>query len=180
MNVQQIINKYYPQNDELRYIYMAHAQSVAELVLKIAQKHEELPINKSFLYEAAMLHDLGIFKTDAPKIKCFGNFPYICHGYLGADILREEGYPKHALVCERHTGTGLSLAMIQNQQLPLPRRDLLPISLEEQMICYADKFFSKTKLDQMKTPEKIIKSIAKYGEEGVERFLDWQKRFSFD
>ena len=44
--------------------------------------HPELSLDKDFLYEAAMLHDIGIFLTDAAGIHCFGDKLYICHGYL--------------------------------------------------------------------------------------------------
>ena len=83
-------------------------------------------------------------------------YPYICHGYLGAELVRKEGFPKHALVCERHTGAGLSLQNIIQQDLPVPHREMTPVSLEEQIICFADKF-SKSKLDhekELKKPEK--------------------------
>ena len=62
-------------------------------------------------------------------------------------------------------GAGLSLEDIIAQQLPVPHREMLPITLEEQLICFADKFFSKTHLDEEKTVEKARQSIAKYGEE---------------
>ena len=91
--------------------------------------------------------------------------------------MREEGFPRHALVCERHTGTGISLKMIEEQNLPLPHRDMQPVSLEEQIICFADKFFSKTNLGKEKEIDKVHKSLAKYGEETVSRFDEWCKRF---
>ena len=87
--------------------------------------------------------------------------------------MRAEGYPRHALVCERHTGAGLSLEEIERQQLPIPHRDLRPVSMEEQVVCFADKFFSKTKLDKEKSIEKALKSLLKHGDEGVERFEHW-------
>ncbi len=50
-----------------------------------------------------MLHDIGIFLTDAPGIHCHGTAPYIAHGYLGADLLRRERYSEDvARVAERH------------------------------------------------------------------------------
>ena len=159
MNPIDIINKYYPEENELRHILLTHSRSVADKSLWIADRHPELSLDKDFLYEAAMLHDIGIFLTDAAGIHCFGDKPYICHGYLGADFLREAGYPEHALVCERHTGAGLSLQDIIKQNLPLPHRDMLPVSMEEQVICFADKFFSKTKLDNEKSVEGARKSL---------------------
>lgn len=139
-----IINKYYPEDNERKHILLVHSRLVAEKALSIADRHPELRLDKDFLYEASMLHDIGIFLTNAPGIFCFGDQPYICHGYLGADLMRQEGYPRHALVCERHTGAGLSLDDIISQNLPVPHRNMLPVSLEEQVVCFADKFYSKT------------------------------------
>ncbi|NDV65403.1 HD domain-containing protein [Bacteroides sp. 224] len=168
-----IIDKYYPENNELKHILLTHSRSVADKALWIANKHPELNLDKNFLYEASLLHDIGIFMTNAPNIYCFGDSPYICHGYLGAELMRKEGYTEYAFVCERHTGAGLSLKEIIERDLPVPHKEMIPIRLEEQVVCFADKFFSKTHLDQEKSVEKARKSIAKHGEEGVIRFNHW-------
>ena len=173
----KIIDKYYSGDGDLRTILIIHSQSVARKALQIVSLHPELNLDREFIEEAAMLHDIGIIKTDAPGIKCFGTEPYICHGILGAEMLRQEGLTRHARVCERHTGAGLSLNEIVSQNLPLPHQDFLPETLEEQVICYADKFFSKTHLDREKSVEKAEKSIAKFGEEGLARFKQWEKMF---
>ena len=125
-----------------------------------------------------MLHDIGIFRCDAAGIQCFGTEPYICHGRIGAELLRSEGFPRHARVCERHTGAGITKAQIIVQNLPLPQQDFLPETMEEKVICYADKFFSKTHLDREKTIEQAEKSLSKFGDEGVLRFREWEKCFS--
>ena len=178
MDYQAIIDKYYPEENELRRILMIHSRSVADKALAIAEAHPELPIDKQFVEEAAMLHDIGIFRTNAPSIYCFGTEPYICHGTIGAQLMREEGFPQHALVCERHTGSGLSLLEIERQNLPVPHHDMLPLSLEEKLICYADKFFSKTHLEREKTVEQARNSLLKFGEEGIARFDTWIQLFS--
>lgn len=177
MSPELLIDKYYPQPDELKQILLTHSHSVADKALWIAGHHPELNLDRDFLYEAAMLHDIGIFQTDAAGIHCFGDHPYICHGYLGAELVRAEGFPLHALVCERHTGAGLSLAQILEQNLPVPHREMVPLSLEEQVICFADKFYSKTHLDKEKSVEKARKSLVRYGEEGVKRFDHWCELF---
>ena len=177
MDYQAIIDKYYPEDNELRHILITHSQSVARKALQIVSYHPELQLDAQFIEEAAMLHDLGIFMTDAPGIQCFGSQPYICHGRLGAEILRKEGYERHARVCERHTGAGITEAQIIAQNLPLPHQDFLPETMEEKVICYADKFFSKTHLDREKTIEKAEKSLMKFGEEGVKRFQQWERMF---
>ena len=173
----EIIKKYYQEGSELYNILLDHSFSVADKSLSIAQEHPEMNLDKAFIYEAAMLHDIGIFKTNAEDILCYGEFPYICHGYLGSDLLKAEGFPRHALVCERHTGTGLSLETIIKGNLPLPKRNMLPESLEEQLICFADKFYSKTRPLKEKSIDKVRKNLAKNGEESVKRFDNWCKLF---
>ena len=161
MNPLTLIDKFYPEENELKHILLVHSRSVTDKALALAKKHPELDLDLNFIEEAAMLHDIGIFLTDAPDIQCFGTHPYICHGYLGADLVRKEGFPRHALVCERHTGAGLSLQDIEEQNLPVPHRDMLPVSLEEEIICFADSL------------EKARKSVAKHGGNGVLRFDCW-------
>ncbi len=172
-----ILCKYYPEENQLRNILLTHSEKVARKALQVADAHPELPLDCQFLVEASLLHDIGIFLCDAPSIQCFGHHPYICHGYLGADLLRREGYERHALVCERHTGAGLTLSQIETRDLPVPHRDMLPLSLEEKVICFADKFFSKTRLQEEKTVEQARKSLLKFGEDGVERFDRWCEMF---
>ena len=177
MDALAIINKYYPEDNELKHILLTHSRSVADKALWIADRHPEFHLDRQFLEEAALLHDIGVFQTDAPGIHCHGTHAYICHGYLGSELLQKEGYPRHALVCERHTGAGMSLRSILEQNLPVPHRDMVPVSLEEQVICFADKFFSKTHLDREKPVEKAYKSISRFGEEGIARFNEWCERF---
>lgn len=177
MDYNFIIDKYCKDNNELRDIIVNHSRAVAEKALAIADAHPELELDRQFILEAAMIHDIGIVMTDAPGIKCFGTEPYIRHGICGAEIMRAEGYPRHARVCERHTGAGLSKTEIEAQDLPLPRVDLLPETLEEKVICYADKFFSKTRLDREKTIEQAERSVAKHGDEGLKRFKEMERLF---
>lgn len=177
MDYQKIIDKYYPEDNELRAIIMRHSRDVADRALAIADRHPELGLDRVFLEEAAMLHDIGVFRTDASGIQCFGTEPYIRHGIIGAEIMRAEGFPRHARVCERHTGTGITREAIRQLELPLPDRDFMPETLEEQVICYADKFFSKSHLERVRTVEQASASLAKFGEEGVARFRKWAARF---
>ena len=177
MDYLRIIDKYYPEDNALKRLLLEHSQSVARKALQIVAFHPHLHLDSQFVEEAAMVHDIGICLTDAPGIYCHGHYPYICHGILGARMMRAEGYERHARVCERHTGAGLSLDDIINQHLPLPHQSLLPETLEEQLICYADKFFSKSHPEQEKTIAQAERSLAKFGEAGVERFRIWVELF---
>lgn len=177
MDSLRLIDKYYGDNPGLKRVLLIHSQCVTAKALELAKKHPELQMDLDFIREAAMVHDIGIFKTAAPDILCTGSFPYLAHGYLGADIMRNEGFPIHALVCERHTGTGLSLDTIISRNLPLPHREMTPVSLEEQLICFADKFYSKTHLDEEKTVDEARKSLAKFGKDVVLQFNKWSELF---
>ena len=178
MNINKIIAQFYPIDNELKDVFMIHAQKVTEMALEMAKKHPELNLDLQFIEEAAMLHDLGIFLTDAPRIHCYGKAQYLCHGYLGAEILRSMGYERHARVCERHTGTGLHKEQILANGWDIPATDLLPETLEEQLICFADKFFSKTKyLHTPRTLEQVIESMYKISEESAEKVREWAVMF---
>ncbi|MBQ2674804.1 MAG: HD domain-containing protein [Prevotella sp.] len=163
MDYQAIIDKYYPADDELRRVLLLHSRQVADRCLLIVKKHKELPVDVQFLEEAAMLHDIGIYQCDAPSIHCHGTEPYIKHGPIGGDLLRQEGFPRHARVAERHTGTGLP--------------GFEPETLEEQIVCYADKFYSKSKPDHVRTVAEAAQSLEKFGHEGVLKFLSWAEKF---
>lgn len=177
INPLEIIEKYYTKGSELYSILVNHSEHVKNKALELAIHLPGLQLDNEFIAEATMLHDIGIYLCDAPRIYCHGSHNYIEHGYLGAEILRSEGLFKHALVCERHTGVGISLEMIIKNKLPLPHRDLLPVSIEEQIICYADKFYSKSKLNETLTIHQIRAYLTKYGEAEVARFNVWNRLF---
>ena len=170
MDVQAVFNKYYQPGTPLYQSVWSHSRLVAEKALQLAKAHPELNLDLDFVYEVAMLHDIGVFLTHAPSIYCMGDKPYICHGILGAELMRADGYPRHALVCERHTGTGLTVDDIIAQNLPLPHRDLCPVTLEEKLVCLADKFYSKSNPDREKPLDKVRQSVARYGEDSLRRF----------
>ena len=177
MNSLKLIEKYYSNNPIGQEILINHSRSVADKALSIAKNHPKLELDIQFIEEAALLHDIGIFMTNAPKIHQYGELPYICHGYLGRELLEKEGYPLHALICERHTGTGISLQDIIKADLPVPHRDMIPQTIEEKLICFADCFFSKTKLGQEKSIEKVRSNLQKFGENSLKRFDEWCELF---
>ena len=177
MKPEEIIHRYCMGNPALENVLLKHSGDVASRALAIVEQHPEFKVDKTFLYEAAMLHDIGIVYVDAPAIFCYGKEPYIRHGLLGAELLRKEGLPAHARVAERHTGTGLTREEILKQSLPLPPADYVPESLEEQIICYADKFYSKTRLSEVKSFEAALASLRKFGEAGMAVFQEWKLRF---
>lgn len=180
--VMMIINDHYPSDSVAYRIYFTHVVKVTELALKIAEHNPNLNLNIKYIIKASMLHDIGIIKTNAPEIGCFGKYPYIAHTYLGRQMLEDEGMIDVAPICERHIGTGLSKQDIIDSSFELPRRNMVPVTLEEKLICYADKFYSKSvkHLTIPKSPYKIRKKISKYGEEKVEKFNEFVDLFGID
>lgn len=166
------IYAFYPEEPQLRGLLETHSEMVTQEALAICDAHAEVCADRVFIREAGMLHDIGIVDCDAPSIYCYGDLPYICHGVAGSDRLRKAGYPRHALVCERHTGSGITCEEIIERGMPLPRRDMLPESVEEQIICYADKFYSKSgDPRRRKSLSSVIKSMSRHGRKPLERFL---------
>lgn len=175
-----LIRSYYQMNPAAHRLLLEHSRLVTKKALKIARYlAKTTEISLDFVAEAAMLHDIGMIFTQAPDLYCFGALPYLAHGIKGHDILLAEGLPRHARVCERHTGIGLTAEEIIAQKLPLPARDLLPETLEEKIICYADLFYSKNSRDRgrEKTPFEVRQGLIRYGEQKGEVFGQWQELF---
>lgn len=160
-------------------IVLEHSRYVADLALEVSDRLALGADERIFIEQAALLHDIGVCQVYAPDIGLHGAHPYILHGVLGRAILEKEGLPDHALVCERHIGVGLTVEDIDRQGLPLPRCDMSPTTLCEQIICFADLFFSKQpgKLSERKKPEQIRKKLAVFGEDKALVFDSWMKRF---
>jgi uncharacterized protein len=180
MNPLALIELHFLPGTLAHRVMLAHAREVAGLAELVAEQvNREQPVDIAFVVEAAWLHDIGIGQTYSPRHGCFGRDPYITHGVHGASLLDQAGLPRHALVCERHIGVGLSIADIDRQQLPLPRRDMRPQSIEEQIVAYADLFFSK-KSDRPHGPrevERVRAKLGRYGAEKIAIFDAWHARF---
>jgi uncharacterized protein len=175
----RIIHKYIPPDSPTYPIYLVHCSMVTNKALTIAKKLNLPDKSLNFIEEAAMLHDIGIIRTNTPDIYCYGDLPYLCHLSEGRKILEAEGLPRHAIVAETHVGVGLSKEQIQAQNLPLPHRDMKPTTLEEEIISFADLFYSKNpeKLWREKSLKKVRENVAKRGKEHSTTLENWIKRF---
>jgi uncharacterized protein len=181
MNPYDLLKKYFAA--DALHIIATHSRLVADKALLIAKNCPTSHLlDIDFIEEAAMLHDIGVSQTDAPELGCHGTAPYICHGVLGRTILEHEGLPRHALVCERHIGVGLTVEDITDQKLPLPKRDMLPISPEEKIIACADLFYSKrADMLSIEKPLSLIrKELSKFGADKPAVFDQWIAEFSLE
>ncbi|MCH5238763.1 MAG: HD domain-containing protein [Muribaculaceae bacterium] len=178
-DINWLYHKYYSDNPELRNILAKHSECVAKKALQI-NKDKKLGIERRDIYIAAMLHDIGVVKCNAPGIHAFGKLPYICHGIEGEKMLSEAGLEQYASICSSHTGTGITKEEVIKNQIPLPAdRDYLPKTLLEKLICYSDKFFSKSNdLSREKELDEVRESMKKFGEPSLKRFDELHKLFS--
>ncbi len=176
----RIIEKFYKPGTKAYDILVEHSRIVTKKSLDIAGRLPHLNPDLKFIQTAAMLHDIGIFLTRSESIGCFGKAPYVCHGYLGRELLDELGLPpEYGLVSERHTGAGITKENIISNNLPLPERDMVPLSIEEKIICAADKYHSKNpKFSNRKiTTTEIIEELKKIHIDHAERFSLWAEEF---
>lgn len=181
MDARTLLAKYYPPGTAAHAILLAHSQAVANKAVSTARLlARTAALDVAFVEEAALLHDIGIRFVHAPSLGCHGELPYLAHGYKGRELLEAEGLPRHALVCDRHIGVGISVAEIRQQRLPLPERDLVPLSLEEQLVTYADLFFSKdpASAHQEKPVAQVRSGLARFGVDKVAIFDAWHARFA--
>lgn len=174
MNYNVIIDHYYGSESDrkLKELLLLHSRQVCELALEICDRHPELHADRELVETGAMLHDIGIIRCNAPGIYCHGSELYIKHGVIGADMISQfyqdstDANPmteKIKRICARHTGTGLP--------------GLEPETIEEIIVCYADKFFSKSHPERQKTYEEAMHSLEKFGEEGLVIFSKWHEKF---
>lgn len=176
MKTEEIIAQFYEIDTPLCQLLILHSQKVRDKALAILDlpENQRLSIDRQLVIDGAMLHDIGICRCDAPGIHCMGTAPYIEHGQIGARMMRglkvkdnpeeNEYIEKIARICERHTGAGLP--------------GFEPETIEEKLVCLADKFYSKSGDPAKEKPmERVLRSMAKFGEENVRKFETLCKTF---
>jgi uncharacterized protein (TIGR00295 family) len=125
-DAEKLLRKYQSSEEAYNKI-LAHARAVKELALKMASRVRNVDMN--FIATASLLHDIGRFECPTGEKTIF-------HGIKGSEILRKEHLPKHALVAERHIGSGIT--QDEAIKLSLPSRSYMPKTKEEKIICMAD------------------------------------------
>lgn len=180
MNPKDLLEKYFQGNEQGLEIVYRHSRNVADKALAIATGAGLAGDDLEFVEQAALLHDIGVCRVYAPKLNCYGTAPYICHGVIGRNILEAEGLPRHAMVCERHIGVGLTAQDIVVQKLGLPKREMSPVTACERIVALADLFFSKKggELDREKSTEQVRADLLRFGQQKVAIFERWLCDFS--
>jgi uncharacterized protein len=131
------------------YNVRRHSLKVADKALELAENIKFKEINLDLIEIGGLLHDIGRCKTHGFK-----------HALIGAKIIRERGLSERlAKICETHILGGLDKE--DAKQVGLPERDFLPLTLEEKIICLADKYMAGTK--EVSIEQRFEKWFNKYG-----------------
>lgn len=107
----------------------AHCERVADIAVELALKALDMcfPVDLRLIEAGALLHDIGRSVTHG-----------VSHGVIGAKIVRSLGLDEDvARIVERHVGAGIPAE--EAAELGLPNGDYMPSTLEEKIVCYADK-----------------------------------------
>lgn len=124
-----------------------HSLAVADLALEISKAIERngVDIDADLVEAGALLHDIGRSRTHR-----------IDHAVVGASMVRGMGFPEDvARIVEVHIGAGIPAE--EAGRLGLPKKDYLPIALEEKIVAYADKLIDR---DYRITPGEFARRLS--------------------
>ncbi len=113
---------------------MAVAAYAREIALDIRncalKKGRQVEIDIELVYTGGLLHDIGRSRTHG-----------ISHAVEGARIALENGLDEKLVkIIERHIGAGITWK--EADDLGLPVKDYLPLTLEEKIVAHADNLVS--------------------------------------
>ena len=126
-----------------------HSEKVADKAMEISRKVKKAKVDMNLIEIGALLHDVGRTKTHSFK-----------HALIGGKILKERGFSeKLSRICETHILGGLDKE--DAKEVGLPEKDYLPLTLEEKIICLADKHMAGTR--EVSINERFNIWFRKYG-----------------
>jgi uncharacterized protein len=126
-----------------------HSEKVADKAIEIARKIKKVQVDINLIEIGALLHDIGRTKTHGFK-----------HALIGGKILKQRGFSnKLARICETHILGGLDKE--DAKKVGLPEKDYLPLTLEEKIICLADKHMAGTR--EVSIQDRFNRWFRKYG-----------------
>jgi len=126
-----------------------HSEKVADKAIEIAGKIKKTQVDMNLVEIGALLHDIGRTKTHGFK-----------HALIGGKIIRQRGFSeKLARICETHILGGLDKEDAKRFRLPI--KNYIPTTLEEKIICLADKHMAGTR--EVSIQERFNRWFHKYG-----------------
>ncbi|MFX0058299.1 MAG: HDIG domain-containing metalloprotein [Candidatus Hodarchaeota archaeon] len=131
------------------YHVRRHSLKVAEKAMEIAERITKVKVDENLIEIGSILHDIGRAKTHGFK-----------HALIGGKMLKERGFSNNLIrICETHILGGLDKE--DAKKVGLPAKDYLPETLEEKIICLADKHMAGTY--EVSIERRFDKWFSKYG-----------------
>lgn len=142
-------------------ILIKHSMTVSEIstIMALAFKEKGYNVDLDLVKVGGLLHDIGRVKTHS-----------VLHGYLGGKILRERGVDERiARIAERHVGGGITNE--EAKKLGLPEGIYIPESLEEKIVCFADKIVEINNVIPLKKTLDKLREELGYENDAVKRII---------
>jgi uncharacterized protein (TIGR00295 family) len=120
-----LLHQKYGSNEKV----VDHCRAVSKVAQTMIARLEErgIAVDREAVVAAALLHDIGRSRNQTAQ-----------HGLIGAQILEQEGVDTSVVeIVRRHVGAGISSA--EARILGFPPGDYVPSSLEQRVVCFADK-----------------------------------------
>ena len=165
----EALHRKYAPTEEVFQLVWTHCCIVHDIALQLAQS-SPVSLDLELVTLGSLLHDIGVYSLFSSS-GFESTEDYVTHGIRGEEILKNEGFSETIYrFASHHTGSGLSKKQIMERNLPLPHRDFMAETPEEQLVMYADKFHSKTKPPSFNSYEYYANFITQYGEEPTAGF----------
>jgi len=171
--VEEIYRKTGDVDSQWRKMIKNHSNVVKEISLELTKRYEEnhqVELNKELMSMGAMVHDIGLLVDKINKS--------IVHGEVGYKWMIENKYPEDlARFCLVHVGVGFDTE--EALEKPFDQKlNHLPMTIEEEIVTYADNFTSKDEDKLYWNDEGYVdKKIVKYGEKQFNRWLSWKLKY---
>ncbi len=177
-NLERLLHLHYrfaPSSKALESVWK-HSLIVAAIVRQLLERYPRLVLDRDLAIDGALMHDIGVYRcVDRVRPK-EDEVPYLRHGIIGGYILRHEKFRDAiARMAERHTGVGLTVADFLAKGLRPPEHDYLPENVLEKLVCYADKFHSKSR--GFVELNEVIADQRKFGHHKVAQLLKLKEMF---
>jgi len=107
-----------------------HSIAVYNKAMEISKNFN---VNKDLIKKGSLLHDIGRSKTND-----------IDHAIVGSKLAIKHGFSQEvANIIEKHIGAGITKKEAIN--LGLPKKDYLPMTLEEKIVSHSDNLINGSK-----------------------------------
>jgi uncharacterized protein len=127
-----------------------HVEAVSELACEIAEacRRKGYHVNLKLVEIGGLLHDIGRSKTHS-----------VHHAIVGAEIARSLGLPEPVIsIIKKHVGGGITAR--EAKKLGWPKDIYVPQTLEEKIVCYADKLIEGSRrVPVEKTIERLSQEL---------------------